>query len=72
MIFFSVQGTSEQVQKLLTSLIAHWGNTLSAVALNVVWVRIMWDPFLRQMLLRYFIVFSRELIVSKKDFRVLG
>lgn len=48
------QALCEQGEKLFTSLIAEWGKILSMSAnLDPVWARIMWDPFLRRLLLRF-------------------
>ncbi|KAI5084548.1 hypothetical protein GOP47_0000717 [Adiantum capillus-veneris] len=60
------QGTNEQLQKLLTSAIVEWGKLLSVTALDLVWVRVMWDPFLRQLLLRF--IFCRACLALHRDY----
>ncbi|MCO5552711.1 hypothetical protein L7F22_006228 [Adiantum nelumboides] len=62
------RGTNDQLQKLLTSAIAEWGKLLSLSALDPVWVRIMWDPFLRQLLLRF--IFCRACLALHRDYGV--
>eukprot|EP00250_Pteridium_aquilinum_P017156 c23479_g1_i1 orf=531-2396(+) len=61
------QGTVEQMQKLLSSLTAEWGKILSATALDPVWVRLMWDPFLRQLLIRF--IFCRACLGLHRGYR---
>lgn len=62
------QGASEQLQKLVTSLIADWGKTLSVTTLDPVWVRVMWDPFLRQLLLRF--IFCRACLALHRVYGI--
>lgn len=62
------QGASEQLQKLLTSLISEWGKTLSVTTLDPVWVRVMWDPFLRQLLLRF--IFCRACLALHRVYGI--
>eukprot|EP00249_Psilotum_nudum_P018139 c26657_g1_i1 orf=497-2407(+) len=48
------QVACEQAEKLLTSIFSEWGVALSvSMTLNPVWARILLDPFLRQLLVRF-------------------
>lgn len=62
------QGTNDQLQKMLTSSITEWGKLLSSTALDPVWVRTMWDPFLRQLLLRF--IFCRACLALHREYGV--
>ena len=50
--FQKLQG-GDQAEKLMAALFAGWGNTLSSSPLNPVWMRVLGDPFLRQLTFRY-------------------
>lgn len=60
------QGVIDQVEKLVTSLIAELAKTLCMSTLDPVWARIMWDPFLRQLLLRF--IFCRACLALHRQY----
>ncbi|KAH7296983.1 hypothetical protein KP509_26G047400 [Ceratopteris richardii] len=49
----AAQAIHDQLEALMTSLTLEWGKLLSTSSLDYVWARIMWDPFLRRLLIRF-------------------
>lgn len=48
------QGQLEHTEKFLSTLLADLGNILAAsTSINYAWARVLHDPFLRQLVLRY-------------------
>lgn len=60
------QGVIDQLQKLLASLTDEWVKILSGTALDPVWARVMWEPFLRRLLLRF--IFCRACLALHRDY----
>lgn len=54
------QDTFNKAEKLLSLSLSEWGLTLATSdTLNPVWAQTLSDPFLRRLLLRYFLVFHK-------------
>lgn len=60
------QGVADQVQNLLTSMMDEWAKILAVTTVDPVWARIMWEPFLRRMLLRF--IFCRACLALHKGY----
>lgn len=54
------QDTFNKAEKLLSLSLSDWGLALATSdMLNPVWAQTLSDPFLRRLLLRYFLVFHK-------------
>ncbi|XP_024361146.1 uncharacterized protein [Physcomitrium patens] len=62
------KGTLQQTEKLLSKLLADLGNALaSSTSISHVWARVLYDPFLRQLVVRF--IFCRGVFALHLKYR---